>query len=173
MKKILANNTFQTPYSKIEASVAISITYEQRLSPWGSCTLIDALTKHAAVGAIEPDRQLDTEKMIFKDHCARFRERRDTEAPFASLALSAPLSRLRRYRSGNCTFVTFQGEGNHSRPCVLRPAAGASHEEMRDSQESWERGYSVFHNSVCIRARLQPCRKTLALRWALASVRSG
>jgi hypothetical protein len=40
---------------------------------------------------------------------------RDTKPPVASVRLRAPLSRLRRYRLGNCTFVTIQVEGNHWR----------------------------------------------------------
>ena len=38
--------------------------------------------------------------------------RKDTKPPAASVAPGAPLSRLRRYRFGNCTFVTVQAEGN-------------------------------------------------------------
>src|SRR5271157_979377 len=39
--------------------------------------------------------------------------------PCSRLAEARGLSRLRKYRSGNCTFVTFQAEGNQrSRPCA-------------------------------------------------------
>src|SRR5271167_2687083 len=41
------------------------------------------------------------------------RRHRDSKPPVASVAPGALLSRLRRYRSGNCTFVTIRGEGNH------------------------------------------------------------
>jgi hypothetical protein len=44
---------------------------------------------------------------------------RDTDTPIALTLILPPngaLSRLRRYRFGNCTFVTNQAEGNHFAP---------------------------------------------------------
>jgi hypothetical protein len=38
--------------------------------------------------------------------------RRDTKPLVISVPPCAPLSRLRRYRLGNCTFITIQAEGN-------------------------------------------------------------
>src|SRR5271166_4465148 len=54
---------------------------------------------------------------------------RDTKPLAASVRLRRPLSRLRRYRCGNCTFVTIQVQGNHlarrprDRPARWRAAA--------------------------------------------------
>src|SRR5271165_7211662 len=58
---------------------------------------------------------------------------RDTKPLAASVRLRRPLSRLRRYRCGNCTFVTIQVQGNHlarrprDRPARWRATALAAH----------------------------------------------
>src|SRR6516225_3895425 len=42
--------------------------------------------------------------------------------PRSTIAQLQTLSRLRRYRVGNCTFVTFKGQGNqHESPAELKP----------------------------------------------------